>query len=81
MINIVGQKSYEKIITTTDNIKSLDTVRELLISEMNTKSHFINDMSNEEYTNYLYLRLLLSETIDKKYELEHSTKKIYQKKH
>lgn len=80
MINKVGQKSYEKIITSTKNIKKLDMVRDLLITEMDTKSHFINDMTNEEYTNYIYLRLLLSEVIDKKYELEHPMKKIYQKK-
>ena len=70
MLSHYGQVSNEKVIATSYNLKNIKRASDSVIEEMNIKSHFVDEMSNDEYTNYIYLRLLAMEAKKRTTSLE-----------
>ena len=70
MITKLGQVSNEKIITTSDNLKNVKAANNHIMSELNTKSHVVDKMTDDEYTDYIYLKLLAREAKRKAKTLE-----------
>ena len=70
MITKLGQVSNEKIITTSDNLKNVKAASNYIMSELNTKSYVVDKMTDDEYTDYIYLKLLAREAKRKAKTLE-----------
>ena len=70
MITKLGQVSNEKIITTSDNLKKVKAAENYIMSELNTKLYVVDKMTDDEYTDYIYLKLLAREAKRKAKTLE-----------
>lgn len=70
MLNRVNEISKEKIITTSTNIKKLELVKEAIKKDYREKTPFVDEMTNEEYTNYIYLRYLAISADNRKNDIK-----------